>query len=1680
MKRFATILSFLLILTLNVSSPGDVPPEPVDIKQEVNNQEEILTVDLTNEEQAWLADHPKIVVGGEMDWAPFDFVDDNGKYAGIANDYLTIISEKLGIEMEIVSGYTWDELLSKFKDREIDVLPAIYYSEERETYANFTTSYIEVTDFVFSREDDNSISSFDDLRDKTIVVVKGYTVEGLLEANYPEFDLLAASDIRDALAKVITGKADAFIGDIISTSYNITKYSLVGIKPIIPVPFLESHVFMAIRKDWPILKRVIDKVFSTITDNEHKNIRNQWVSFAEEKINSQTGSRKAMIPVKMIIVIGLIFIAVIVLIYFLLRFLSKFSSRSDEIVMQQKNSVIIIAIGIFLTVTLLLTLVGLNQVKKQTLSQSQESLRTTLNSTSEILKLWIDHKIEEMEEVASDEILVEYVEALLQDPTDKESLSNNKTLDTLRERIKTAREIHDDTGFFIINPDYISIGSMCNTNLGTTNLIYKQRPELLKEVFEGKSNFIPPIYTDLSVSKNKSTMFYAVPIKDNTAKVIAVLTLRDSPTEVMTRLCHLGVVGSSEETYTIDEKGALISNSRFDEQLRELDLLEEDEVSILNLHARNPGGDMVKGYRPTMSREEQPLTLMAQNVVNKMDSDDIKSYPDYRGVKVLGLWRWVEDLNFGIAVEIDYDDALSSYYLTRMIILIILVIVVVLAIGATIFSILIGDKTAKALRRHSQELEEYKDKLEEEVEKRTAELSEQKEMMTMTINSLSHPFYVLDVKDYSVVLANSFAKKLAGGKTITTCHALSHYSDIPCASENDPCPLKEIQKTGKPAVLEHIHFDENGEPYYVEVHGYPIFDDKGELVQMIEYSLNIDERKRAEAEILDSKNKTDAILKASTNGIISINSAGIIETFNPAAEEIFGYSLEEIIGQNVKILVPDELAVNHDSFLENYSKTGVKNVIGKRLEVNAKRKSGELFPIEIGISDVDLKDSKLFTAIVSDITARKQAEKDIQAREEQFRTLVDNIPGVTYRCLMDENWTMLFISSEIEALTGYPTSDFLGEKSIRTFASIMHPDDLEPIAKNSQKAVDEHQSFINEYRIIDNKGETHWVYAKGQALYDDNGKPAYLDGTIFDMTDKHFAEDELRKLSLAVEQSPITVVVTDRDGSIEYVNSNFTEVTGYSSEEAIGANPRVLKSGYHDQAFYKNLWDTIINGDTWNGEFRTRKKNGDLIWESASISPVKNADGEITHFVAMKQDITEFKETQEDLELLNQLVYGSLESADVGAWWIDFSEEDTFHALDTTAKLIGLPLCQSEEKAYIISEWVEILIKTREISYVHAKAIDDTLEQFSGTIEGKYEFYRATYPVLHKDGSVIWLVARADVPKRDKNGKALVMTGTLIDITEQKKAEQALEESQERFELTVSGSGDGLWDFDIIGKSFWYSNRFRELLGYTDEHDYPSRLESWSDGLHPDDKEATLEAFKSHLENGTPYDVEYRLLTKQQEWRWFNARGKSLRDASEKSYRAAGSITDIHSRKQMENELEASRAQLQQILDTSPVGVAFSTKEIIHFANPKFIQMFDAKAGEPSPQLYANPEDRDKIINKLQAEESVVNYELKMRSKDGNLIDTLVTYLQINYHGEDGILGWLLDITDRKKAEDKLTQKLDELERFNRLVIGREVRMIDLKKEVNELLSKLSQSGKYKIVALDDADDPKFESKSED
>jgi two-component system sensor histidine kinase/response regulator len=203
----------------------------------------------------------------------------------------------------------------------------------------------------------------------------------------------------------------------------------------------------------------------------------------------------------------------------------------------------------------------------------------------------------------------------------------------------------------------------------------------------------------------------------------------------------------------------------------------------------------------------------------------------------------------------------------------------------------------------------------------------------------------------------------------------------------------------------------------------------------------------------------------------------------------------------------------------------------------------------------------------------------------------------------------------------------------QAWLELLHPQDLAYV----QTSVKRHntlrkrdgQPLILDYRVRNKQGEYVDVQSIGKAVeWDEEGNALLRRGTLRDISAQKQVESELRKLSQAVEHSPVMVIITDVHGNIEYVNPKFTEVTGYTASEAYGRNPRFLQSGLTDKSVYRELWNAISVGKEWRGEIQDRKKNGEVFWESLSISVVKNAEGEITHYVGIKEDISARKQAE--------------------------------------------------------------------------------------------------------------------------------------------------------------------------------------------------------------------------------------------------------------------------------------------------------------------------------------------------------------------------------------------------------------------------------------------------------------------
>ena len=263
-----------------------------------------------------------------------------------------------------------------------------------------------------------------------------------------------------------------------------------------------------------------------------------------------------------------------------------------------------------------------------------------------------------------------------------------------------------------------------------------------------------------------------------------------------------------------------------------------------------------------------------------------------------------------------------------------------------------------------------------------------------------------------------------------------------------------------------------------------------------------------------------------------------------------------------------------------------------------------------------------YRGVGSDITARKRMERTLQESEARLALALEaTSEGVwDYDIAADT----IYFSPRFAALLGYADGPDLKRNFV--FSQALHPEDRARALAAQERTLMEGAHFEETYRLRCREGAYRWFHGRGIAVRGDDGRPARFVGAIADVTAQREAEAQLRKLSTAVEQSPVSILITDTRGDIEFVNPRFCQASGYSFEEVRGRNPRLLKSGETPAEVYKGLWEAITAGRVWSGELHNRRKSGELIWEFVTIYPLLSESGEIVNFMGLKEDITLRKE----------------------------------------------------------------------------------------------------------------------------------------------------------------------------------------------------------------------------------------------------------------------------------------------------------------------------------------------------------------------------------------------------------------------------------------------------------------------
>lgn len=695
----------------------------------------------------------------------------------------------------------------------------------------------------------------------------------------------------------------------------------------------------------------------------------------------------------------------------------------------------------------------------------------------------------------------------------------------------------------------------------------------------------------------------------------------------------------------------------------------------------------------------------------------------------------------------------------------------------------------------------------------------------------------------------------------------------------------------------------------------------------------VDVRIRIGTELRALEERFAQIFKLSPIAIVlSTEREGIILDANEAFQKMSGYVHEELIGRRCADLHMWTDSADREPLRSRMLEEGG---IRSRL-MTFQTKSGESRVARVSIDRIDLQGRSCLINVAEDVTVQSRIERELDRHREFLSTLIDVNPNFIFAKDRDGRFTL--VNKAVADTFGIPKSEIIGKtdadfnlnkEEVAFFKKI----DDEVIATRRER-------LVPEETITDSKGRLHYLQTVKLPLFDESGEPVGILGVATNITARKKAEDALRRahdelevrvqertqslaetqgfLQQILDYSPTLIFIKDDEGRTVFVNRAFSAELGIDSSEVVRrlfdaqqeplSRPGDLRQETHS-------WAVIAQGSKTVKDERRIVMGGREWWFEVIRAPLPRPDGD-RQVLCIATDITQRKAAekraienevflQRMTDALPAAVYKFRRTAD-GRQSFDYISRGIEDIFETTAESILSDFSLA---------WSPILAED-------VPKMESTIRESARTLKTWMMVFRIRMP----SGKLKWLrgSSRPEPPGPDGD---ILWNGIVIDITEQKLVEAALRDSIERFELVADGAIDGLWDA-VVGEdipwhspktSVYFSPRFKELIGFGDS-EFENSLGAWAERLHPDDQERVMRALTDHIERNVPYEIEYRLKTKSGEYRWFQARGKAVRNADGRVTRMAGSLNDITRRRQAEEALRQS--QKLEAVGTLASGIA--------------------------------------------------------------------------------------------------------------------------------------------------------------
>jgi len=1060
----------------------------------------------SEDELAWINAHPIIHTGSDPDWRPFEFIDKYGQHRGMVADYMQIIASQLGIDFLLPPINSWQHTMEMYRAGEIDIITALGINEQRKKEFLFTKPYLTVPAVVITRKETKQLSDIDELGSLQLGVVKAYGTDYWLKSEYPDITPVYVRSISEGLEQVSDGQIDAMLANQLSAIDRVSVKALTNLKVNFATPF-EYELAIGVRKDWPELVTILNKLLAGITPAQKDSIRNNWISAELQGLTDTIDSQKQhaqQIPFPLLVmtILGLVAIALLI-IWFLKRHV-----HDVERAYQSKDFKFYAAFAVtfLLILIFLVTWFSLNREEKVSRESTAGGLTTVLHATQETMRYWVRGGLRQITLIANESDLGTLFSKV------------STTEDGSQEHYSKLSELLKNDTAEVNNWQLTMVLADGTTVFDDTPSMQHILPELKTTVFKGQAVFIPPRRVP---ADNSVRMYFAAPVLDYAGQPVAAVIASIDPDKEFSDILAKGTGISSVETYAVNREGVMISKSRFTQQLMDIGLLEEGQSTVLNIRLADPGGDLTQGWTPKQARSEQALTYMATNLIEGGIGSTTQARRDYRGVPVLSAWAWDEELGIGFASEINEEEALKGFIISRNTLYLVLGISLFLTFSLMGFSYWIGERANRTLAR-------ARDDLEEKVEERTAELSKSREQFLTLMESAPDAMVVTSISGV-ILMVNQRAEKLFGYDRRELLGQAIELLLPPALREGHKRHVSNyIKAPDSRAMGQNINLEalaKDGRHVPVEISLSPI--ETADGLTIASSIRDITERKEAEKAFRESQEQINLILESAAEGIFGLDTSGMVTFCNKAAASMLGYDIDELIGVSMHEAIHFARA---DGSAYDIRECPMRSAYqdGKRYDVNDEvlwRKDHHSFPVEYTAVPMR-KDQQLVGAVVmfKDITERKKMEEEIN-RINFLSDIALELTDSGYWHIDYRDPDYYYQSERSVQLLGEPKKpDGRYHLQDEWFSRLLEANEetAQLTTERYQGAVDgKYENYDSVYaykRPID--AQIIWLHAAGKLVRDEKtGEPLFMYGAYQDITEQIAAEQELLQAKETAEEA---------------------------------------------------------------------------------------------------------------------------------------------------------------------------------------------------------------------------------------------------------------------------------------------------------------------------------------------------------------------------------------------------------------------------------------------------------------------------------------------------------------------------------------------------------------------------------